>query len=152
MKCMYCGYDDSKVIDSRSADDNRTIRRRRECLQCGKRFTTYETIEMTPVLVIKANGNRQQYDPQKIKTAIIKACTKRPISMEKIDSIVETINKQVYNTMEQEISSKDIGEMVMKALKETDDVAYVRFASVYREFKDIASFMDELQSMLETKK
>ncbi|MCD8206042.1 MAG: transcriptional regulator NrdR [Clostridia bacterium] len=152
MKCMFCGYDDSKVIDSRSADDNRTIRRRRECLQCGKRFTTYETIEVTPVLVIKANGNRQAYDPQKIKNAIIKACTKRPISMEKIDELTEGINKQVYNTMEQEISSKEIGEMVMKELKETDDVAYVRFASVYREFKDIDSFMNELQSLQQEKK
>ena len=152
MKCMYCGCEDSKVIDSRSADEGRTIRRRRECVQCGKRFTTYETIEDTPVLVVKSGGTRQSYDPLKIKNGIIKACEKRPVSMEKIDKLVDDITKRVYNSMEQEISSKLIGEMVMDGLKNLDEVAYVRYASVYRSFTDIDSFMRELQKMIESKK
>lgn len=152
MKCMYCGCEDSKVIDSRSADEGRTIRRRRECVQCGKRFTTYETIEDTPVLVVKTGGARQSYDPQKVKSGIIKSCEKRPVSMEKIDKLVEDITKSVYNSMEQEISSKEIGEMVMEGLKNLDEVAYVRYASVYRSFTDIDSFMQELQKMIESRK
>lgn len=152
MKCMYCGCEDSKVIDSRSADEGRTIRRRRECVQCGKRFTTYETIEDTPVLVVKTGGTRQSYDPQKVKSGIIKSCEKRPVSMEKIDKLVEDITKRIYNSMEQEISSKQIGEMVMEGLKNLDEVAYVRYASVYRSFTDIDSFMQELQKMIESKK
>ncbi len=152
MKCMYCGCEDSKVIDSRSADEGRTIRRRRECVQCGKRFTTYETIEDTPVLVVKTGGTRQSYDPQKVKSGIIKSCEKRPVSMEKIDKLVDDITKRVYNSMEQEISSKQIGEMVMEGLKNLDEVAYVRYASVYRSFTDIDSFMQELQKMIESKK
>ncbi|MGN0804830.1 MAG: transcriptional regulator NrdR [Candidatus Coproplasma sp.] len=152
MKCMYCGCEDSKVIDSRSADEGRTIRRRRECVNCGKRFTTYETIEDTPVLVVKSSGNRQSYDPQKVKNGIIKACEKRPVSMEKIDKLVDEISKQVYNSMEQEVGSKQIGEMVMEGLKELDEVAYVRYASVYRSFTDIDSFMKELQKMIANKK
>ena len=151
MKCMYCGCEDSKVIDSRSADEGRTIRRRRECISCGKRFTTYETIEDTPVLVVKASGLRQAYDPQKIKNGVIKSCEKRPVSLEEIDKLVETVTKQVYNTMEQEISSKKIGEMVMEELKNLDEVAYVRYASVYRSFKDIPSFMEELKKLMENK-
>ncbi|MGN1104579.1 MAG: transcriptional regulator NrdR [Candidatus Coproplasma sp.] len=152
MKCIYCGCEDSKVIDSRSADEGRTIRRRRECINCGKRFTTYETIEDTPVLVVKASGNRQSYDPQKIKNGIIKSCEKRPVSMESIDKLVDDITKQIYNSMEQEITSKQIGEMVMEGLKELDEVAYVRYASVYRSFTDIDSFMAELQKMMENRK
>ena len=152
MKCMYCGCEDSKVIDSRSADEGRTIRRRRECVQCGKRFTTYETIEDTPVLVVKSGGTRQSYDPLKIKNGIIKACEKRPVSMEKIDKLVEDITKRIYNSMEQEISSKHIGESVMDGLKNLDEVAYVRYASVYRSFTDIDSFMRELQKMMENRK
>lgn len=152
MKCMFCGCEDSKVIDSRSADEGRTIRRRRECIQCGKRFTTYETIEDTPVLVVKSSGNRQTYDSQKIKNGIIKACEKRPVSMEKIDKLVDNITKKIYNSMEQEVSSKQIGEMVMEGLKELDEVAYVRYASVYRSFTDIDSFMKELQKMMQNKK
>lgn len=152
MKCMYCGCEDSKVIDSRSADEGRTIRRRRECVQCGKRFTTYETIEDTPVLVVKSGGTRQSYDPQKVKSGIIKSCEKRPVSMEKIDKLVEDITKSVYNSMEQEISSKQIGEMVMEGLKSLDEVAYVRYASVYRSFTDIDSFMQELQKMIANRK
>ena len=152
MKCMYCGCEDSKVIDSRSADEGRTIRRRRECVQCGKRFTTYETIEDTPVLVVKSGGTRQSYDPQKVKSGIIKSCEKRPVSMEKIDKLVEDITKSVYNSMEQEISSKQIGEMVMEGLKSLDEVAYVRYASVYRSFTDLDSFMQELQKMIASRK
>lgn len=152
MKCMYCGCEDSKVIDSRSADEGRTIRRRRECVQCGKRFTTYETIEDTPVLVVKSGGTRQSYDPLKVKNGIIKACEKRPVSMEKIEQLVDDVTKRIYNSMEQEISSKQIGEMVMEGLKNLDEVAYVRYASVYRSFTDIDSFMQELQKMIATRK
>lgn len=152
MKCIFCGCEDSKVIDSRSADEGRTIRRRRECVNCGKRFTTYETIEDTPVLVVKTSGNRQSYDPQKVKNGIIKSCEKRPVSMEKIDAMVDDITKQIYNSMEQEISSKKIGEMVMDRLKDIDEVAYVRYASVYRSFTDIDSFMAELQKMIANRK
>ena len=151
MRCMYCGYEDSKVIDSRSADEGRTIRRRRECIQCGKRFTTYETVEDTPVLVVKASGLRQAYDTQKIKNGIIKACEKRPVSLTKIDEMVSNVTKQIYNSMEQEVSTKTIGELVMAELKKYDEVAYVRYASVYRSFKDISSFMDELQRLMDTK-
>ena len=152
MRCVFCGYEDSKVIDSRSADEGRTIRRRRECFSCGKRFTTYETIEDTPVLVIKTNGARQAFDPQKIKNGIIKSCEKRPVSMNVIDDIVNAVTKQIYNSMEQEVSSKFIGELVMEELKKHDEVAYVRYASVYRSFKDISSFLEELQSRMESKK
>ncbi len=152
MKCMFCGCEDSKVIDSRSADEGRTIRRRRECIACGKRFTTYETIEDTPVLVIKASGSRQAFDPQKIKNGIIKSCEKRPVSLTKIDDMVSAVTKKIYNSMEQEISSKTIGELVMEELKKVDEVAYVRYASVYRSFKDIPSFMEELQKLMENKK
>ena len=148
MKCMYCGCTESKVIDSRSTDEDRAIRRRRECMQFGRRFTTYETIEMTPVLVVKNGGNRQTFDAGKVKNGIIKACEKRPVPMAKIDKMVEDIKKQVYNSMEQEISSKRIGEMVMDGLKKIDEVAYVRYASVYRQFTDISSFMHELESLM----
>lgn len=151
MRCLYCNCTESKVIDSRSADDDRTIRRRRECLGCGRRFTTYETIEVSPILVVKSDGNRQAYDIGKIKRGIIKACEKRPIPIEKIDELADEITKKVYNSMEQEVSSKKIGEMVMEGLKELDEVAYVRYASVYRSFKDINSFMSELQRMMEKK-
>ena len=151
MKCLYCGCEDSKVIDSRSADEGRTIRRRRECVNCGKRFTTYETIEDTPVLVVKSSGLRQAFDAQKIKNGIIKSCEKRPVSMSAIDDMVSSVSKRVYNSMEQEISSKQIGEMVMEELKKHDEVAYVRYASVYRSFKDISSFMEELQRMMDNK-
>ena len=148
MKCMYCGCTESKVIDSRSTDEDRAIRRRRECMQCGRRFTTYETTEKTPVLVVKNGGNRQTFDPGKVKNGILKACEKRPVPMAKIDKLVEDIKKQVYNSLEQEISSKRIGEMVMEGLQKLDEVAYVRYASVYRSFKDISSFMAALQKMM----
>ena len=147
MKCQYCGCLESRVIDSRLSEDGTTIRRRRECERCGKRFTTHETIENTPVFVVKMNGARQLFDPSKIKCGIMKACEKRPVPMQKIDDIVEDIQKQISNSMVQEISSKEIGEMVMNRLAQVDEVAYVRFASVYRQFADIQSFMKELKKL-----
>lgn len=152
MKCLYCDCTESKVIDSRSADDDKTIRRRRECIGCGRRFTTYETIEVNPVLVVKNNGTRQSFNAEKIRNGIIKSCEKRPVPMKVIDDLVADISKQVYNSMESEISSKEIGEMVMDRLKAIDEVAYVRYASVYRSFKDISSFMNELKTMMKEEK
>ena len=142
MKCIYCGNAESKVVDSRSTDEGNSIRRRRECLQCGKRFTTYEVIESTPVLVVKQAGTRQQFDPLKIKNGIIKACEKRPVALRDIDALVATVEKRIYNSLEQEISTKKIGELVMEQLKELDQIAYVRFASVYRDFRDVTSFIE----------
>ena len=151
MRCLYCNCTESKVIDSRSADDERTIRRRRECMGCGRRFTTYETIEVAPILVVKSDGTRQAFDLGKIKRGVIKTKKKRPVPIEKIDALAEDIAKRIYNSMEQEVSSKQIGEMVMEGLQKLDEVAYVRYASVYRSFKDISSFMAELQKMIEKK-
>lgn len=148
MKCLYCECVESKVIDSRSSDDKKSIRRRRECMACGRRFTTYETIEVTPVLVVKSDGTRESYNAEKVRVGIVKACEKRPVSADNIDAIVADISRRVYNSMESEISSKAIGEMVMESLKEADEVAYVRYASVYRSFKDISSFMSELKKMM----
>ena len=151
MKCLYCGCLESKVVDSRSAEDGTIIRRRRECLNCGKRFTTYETVETTPVLVVMANGTRQAFDINKIKNGIIKACEKRPVPASKIEKLTDDIQKKVYNSMAQEVSSKDLGEMVMEGLKEIDEVAYIRFASVYRSFTDISSFMKEVENIVKNK-
>ena len=151
MKCMFCGFSESKVVDSRSTDDGTIIRRRRECLNCGKRFTTYETVENTPILVVKTNGVRQPFDPNKIKNGIIKACEKRPVPLSRIDKLVDDIQKKIYNSMAQEVSSKEIGEMVMQGLKGIDEVAYVRFASVYRSFTDISSFLSEIEKMEKNK-
>jgi transcriptional repressor NrdR len=148
MKCLYCECTESKVIDSRSSDDRKSIRRRRECTLCGRRFTTYETIEVTPVLVVKNDGTREAYNAEKVRVGIVKACEKRPVSADTIDEIVADISRRVYNSMESEVSSKAIGEMVMEALKEADEVSYVRYASVYRSFKDISSFMSELKKMM----
>ncbi|MBQ8197597.1 MAG: transcriptional repressor NrdR [Clostridia bacterium] len=148
MKCMFCGCLDSKVIDSRSAEDGTIIRRRRECTNCGKRFTTYETVESTPIFVIKSNGVRQAFDINKIKNGIIKACEKRPVSASEIDKLVDDIQKKIYNSLAQEVSSKQVGEMVCEGLKKIDEVAYVRFASVYRSFTDTSSFMKELEKMV----
>ncbi|HEY8419397.1 MAG TPA: transcriptional regulator NrdR [Clostridia bacterium] len=145
MKCPFCGYEESKVIDSRATDENNSIRRRRECLECKKRWTTYETIETTPILVVKNGGNRQPFNPEKIKMGIIKACEKRPVPMQKIDELVENIVKKINNSMAREIPSSEIGEMVMEELKKVDDVAYVRFASVYRKFQDIDTFKDFIE-------
>ena len=152
MKCLYCDCTESKVIDSRSADDDKTIRRRRECVSCGRRFTTYETIEVTPVLVVKNNGTRESFNAEKIRNGVIKSCEKRPVSMSVIDDLVADISKQVYNSMESEISTKAIGDMVMERLKKVDEVAYVRYASVYRSFKDLSSFMAELKQMMKAEK
>ncbi len=152
MKCLYCNCTDSKVVDSRAAEDGTAIRRRRECTGCGRRFTTYETIEFTPVLVVKNNGNRESFNPEKIRNGIVKSCEKRPVSMTDIDAVVSDISKQVYNRMESEISTKEIGEMVMERLKKLDEVAYVRYASVYRSFKDLSSFMAELKQMMKAEK
>lgn len=147
MKCIYCGYTDSKVVDSRYSEDTNAIRRRRECLKCSKRFTTYEMIESTPILVIKNDGSRQAFDPQKIKKGIIKACEKRPVSMNQIDDLISSIEKQISNSLEQEVKSSKIGEMIMEKLKELDEISYVRFAAVYRKFKDINTFIDFLNKV-----
>lgn len=147
MKCIYCGDEESKVLDSRNSDEANAIRRRRECLNCGRRFTTYETIETIPILVIKNDGSRQSFDSSKLKNGIIKACEKRPVSMSQIDNVVNNIEKTIQNKLTQEIKSSQLGEMVMDALKELDEVAYVRFASVYRQFKDIESFKKLLENM-----
>lgn len=148
---MYCGCEDSKVIDSRSTDDGRSIRRRRECVNCGKRFTTFETIEIAPILIVKRDGTRQQYDRNKLKNGIVRSCEKRPISMAQIDDIVARIEKSLYNSLEEEVTSKKIGDLVMEELKKIDDVAYIRFAAVYRQFKDSQTFFDEMKKMFETK-
>ncbi len=147
MKCVFCGYKDSKVIDSRNSDEQNSIRRRRECLKCGKRFTTYEMVESTPILVVKNDGSRQTFDPQKIKSGIIKACEKRPVSMNQIDDIVLDIERQINNSLAQEVKSAEIGEMVMNKLKAIDEISYVRFAAVYRKFKDITTFISFLNNM-----
>jgi len=147
MKCQFCNCQNSKVLDSRASPENNSIRRRRECLGCGKRFTTYETIESTPILVIKKDGSRQPFDVMKIKRGIIKACEKRPVSLNQIDEICSTIEKEFQNAMAQEISSDEIGEKVMDKLKILDEVSYVRFASVYRQFKDITNFIKFLDEL-----
>ena len=139
MKCLNCNCTENKVVDSRAADEDNAIRRRRECVGCGRRFTTYETIEFTPVVVVKNNGMRQSYNPDKIRNGIIKSCEKRPVPIQVIDDMVADISKEIYNSMESEITTKKIGEMVMERLKKVDEVAYVRYASVYRSFKDLSS-------------
>ena len=150
MKCMYCGCEDSRVVDSRSTDDGRSIRRRRECVNSGKRFTTFETIESEPFLVVKRDGTRQIYDRNKLKTGILRSCEKRPISMAQIDKIVNNIEKELFNSLEQEIASQKIGDLVMRELKELDEVAYIRFAAVYRQFKDSATFFEEMSKIFAT--
>jgi len=147
MKCIYCGYGDSKVIDSRATDELNSIRRRRECLKCGKRFTTYETVEEIPILVIKNDNSRQPLDPQKIKRGFIKACEKRPVTMAQIDTAVNEILKTLQNSLDQEVKSSYIGELVMEELKKMDEIAYIRFAAVYRQFKDVETFISFLKNM-----
>lgn len=147
MKCIYCAYIDSKVIDSRATVESNSIRRRRECLGCGKRFTTYETVETSPLLVIKRDGSRQTFDSEKIKKGIIKACEKRPVSMAQIDTIINDVEKQLSNSLSQEIKSSEIGELVMQKLKDIDDIAYIRFACVYRKFEDISKFINFINSL-----
>ena len=148
MKCIYCDGLDSKVVDSRPVDDGHAIRRRRECLVCGKRFTTYEKVETIPVLVVKKDGSREAFDIEKIKRGIIRACEKRPVSIEKIDHLASEVEAKVLDEARQEVTTTVIGELVIKGLKDLDEVAYVRFASVYRQFKDINTFMQELKNLL----
>ena len=152
MKCPFCGFTDSKVIDSRPAEDGTTIRRRRECLDCQKRFTTYEVIERMPLVVIKRDGSRQSFDKVKIINGLVRACEKRPVTMTQIETISDDIEQELRGRLESEVSSEFIGEMVMVRLKDLDEVAYVRFASVYRSFKDINTFMEELTKLLGDKK
>ena len=148
MKCPFCNHENTRVIDSRPADENNSIRRRRICDECGKRFTTYEKIETIPLIVIKKDNNRETYDRTKIEGGVLRACHKRPISANQISQLVDSIETAIFNREEKEISSGIIGEMVMNKLKDLDTVAYVRFASVYREFKDINTFMDELKKVM----
>jgi len=149
MRCPYCGYKEDKVVDSRATAENSAIRRRRECLKCGKRFTTYEYIEEVSLMVIKRDGRREPFDRKKILSGIIKACEKRPIGMEKMEEIVTSVERAVQKKSDREVSAIRIGELVMERLKKIDDVAYVRFASVYRQFKDVGQFMLELKDMLD---
>ena len=151
MKCPYCEYLESKVIDSRPIDDGASIRRRRECLKCEKRFTTYEQIESVPLVIIKKDGKRQVYNRQKLLNGILRACEKTPVSFAQIESMVLEIESVLNNSLDREVSSNEIGELVMDKLKKVNDVAYVRFASVYREFRDVNTFMDELADLIRSK-
>jgi len=148
MKCPFCGHDEDRVIDSRPAEDGAAIRRRRECIGCNARFTTYEKIETLPLLVVKKDGTREPFNRDKLLNGLLKACEKRPVSNEQLMELLAFVEGQVQNAFNREISSRDIGELVMKKLKEIDEVAYVRFASVYRQFKDVNSFLEELNEML----
>ncbi|HOO61376.1 MAG TPA: transcriptional regulator NrdR [Bacillota bacterium] len=148
MKCPFCGHDEDKVIDSRPADDGAAIRRRRECLSCASRFTTYEKVEIVPLLVIKKDGAREPYNQDKLLGGLLKACEKRPVSIEQLTGVVAYVESQIQASANREISTQEIGQLVMMKLKEIDEVAYVRFASVYRQFKDVNSFLDELNEML----
>lgn len=148
MKCPFCEFEESKVVDSRPTDEGEAIRRRRECLQCGKRFTTYEKIENIPLMVVKKDGSRQMFDSQKLLNGIVRACEKRPVSIKEMERITMDIEASMQNQMQREVSTGEIGEMVMERLKELDEVAYVRFASVYRQFKDINTFVEEVNRLL----
>ena len=152
MKCPFCNYPDSKVVDSRPTDEGTSIRRRRECLRCFKRFTTYETVERLPLMLIKRDGTWEPYDRNKLLSGIMKACEKRPVPQARLEQLVDTVEQRLFGTLETEVSSQKIGEMVMQELKNVDEVAYVRFASVYRQFKDINTFLEELNSLLQNKK
>lgn len=151
MNCPYCSFPDSKVIDSRPTDEGISIRRRRECLKCLKRFTTYETIERLPLMLIKRDGTRQPYNREKLLSGVMKACEKRPVPQKALDLLVDKVEQKLFGILEPEVSSKIIGEMVMEDLKRIDEVAYVRFASVYRQFKDINTFMEELNTLIKDK-
>lgn len=148
MKCPFCDYYDTKVVDSRPTDEGQAIRRRRECIKCSKRFTTYEKMESIPLIIVKKDGNREPYNRDKILTGMLKACEKRPVPMKVIEDIVDQIEKELYNCMDKEVTSQYVGEIIMSKLKDLDEVAYVRFASVYRQFKDINTFMEELKKLL----
>ncbi len=147
MRCFYCGHLESKVVDSRSAEDGTAIRRRRECLQCGKRFTTYEKIESVPIIVIKRDGSRQAYDREKLQRGILNSCASRPVPLRAIDGLLDEIEAEIHNSLAREVASEKIGEMVMERLRNLDEVAYVRFASVYKKFQDIETFRKELAKM-----
>lgn len=149
MKCPFCSKDGTRVIDSRPADDNSSIRRRRLCDSCGKRFTTYEKMETIPIIVIKKDNNRETYDHSKVEKGILRACHKRPIALKEINALIDDIEMEIFNREEREVASSVIGEIIMDKLKDLDSVAYVRFASVYREFKDVNTFMDELKKILD---
>ena len=152
MKCPYCSYEESKVIDSRSADDGERIRRRRECLHCGKRFTTHEVIETVPIIVVKRDKSREVFDRNKLTAGILRACEKRPVSIKQIEEMVNTIEANIQSSLDREITTMQIGELAMEEIKKVDEVSYVRFASVYRQFKDINTFMEELNKLLTEKK
>jgi transcriptional repressor NrdR len=152
MKCPFCNYEETKVIDSRAVEENNSIRRRRQCEKCEKRFTTYEKVDIIPLAIIKRDGTRETFDRDKLYNGILRSCNKRPISIKTIDKLVDDIENKILNSMEKEIASAKIGEMVMEKLKEVDEVAYVRFASVYKHFKDIDTFIDELGKLLQEKK
>ncbi len=151
MKCPYCSFEESKVIDSRPTDEGERIRRRRECLSCQKRFTTYEIIESLPIIVIKKDKSREVFNRDKLLNGLLRACEKRPVSLEKLENMIDEIEVVLQNSLDREVSSDKIGELVMDKLKDVDEVAYVRFASVYRQFKDIGTFMSELNKLLNTK-
>lgn len=151
MKCPFCGFEEDKVIDSRPTEEGAAIRRRRECIKCLRRFTTYEKVESLPLIVIKKDKSRQLFDRNKLLNGLLRACEKRPVSINDLEKMVTEIEAQILNTLQREITSREIGEMVMSRLKNMDEVAYVRFASVYRQFKDINTFMDELRKMLKEK-
>ena len=149
MKCPFCGFEESKVIDSRPTDEGQRIRRRRECLQCAKRFTTYEIIESLPIIVIKKDKSREAFNRDKLMTGLLRACEKRPVSIDTLDKMIDEIESVLQNSLDREVSSEKIGQLVMEKLKKIDEVAYVRFASLYRQFKDINTFMHELNKLLE---
>lgn len=151
MRCPFCSFEESKVVDSRSTDDNTTIRRRRECLKCNKRYTTYEKVEDIPILVVKRDSTRENFNKEKIVNGLIRACQKRPVSRMQIEELADDIEKTISNKMITEVNSKIIGEMVMERLKEVDEISYVRFASVYREFKDINTFLEEIKNLVSKK-
>nr|WP_320145587.1 transcriptional regulator NrdR [uncultured Anaeromusa sp.] len=148
MRCPFCAFPESKVIDSRAAEEGVSIRRRRECLHCQRRFTTYEVVEKVPVMVVKKDGRREMFDKAKLQAGLMRACEKRPVSLQEIEELANQVERDIYNTMEREISSREIGERVMNLLQDVDPVAYVRFASVYRQFTDLHNFKDELESLL----
>ena len=151
MKCPFCSFEESKVIDSRPTDEGQRIRRRRECLSCGKRFTTYEIIESLPIIVIKKDKSRETFNRDKLMTGLLRACEKRPVSIDTLDNMIDEIETTLQNSLDREVSSEKIGQLVMEKLKKIDEVAYVRFASVYRQFKDINSFMEELSRLMGSK-
>lgn len=151
MKCQFCDFYETKVVDSRPTDEGRTIRRRRECSNCGKRFTTYEKIEETPLVVVKKDNTRESFNREKLLSGLVKSCEKRPVTMKQMEAVVDTVERILQNSMNREVQSTEIGEIVMKQLKDLDEVAYVRFASVYRQFRDLNSFMDEVKRILDEK-